>query len=418
MAESCDLLVRADFVLTQDDERTVLPGAALAVRDGLVAALGPAERLEESFAPARRIDLGAALVMPGLVNACTNAGMTVFRGLPGNDAKNPATSILHDPRAATIAARIACAEMIRTGTTCFADVFAPAEVVLVAADESGLRCVAGGLLDPDANGDLEGAMEHPRLRRLVTAPDMAMAAPGELEAAFALSRECGCLFVVRTAVSARATTAFAARHGVRPLEFLRRQGMLAANTLLTHCADILPEEIEILAASGAAVVHCPRADARRAVGFAPVRSMLEAGARLALGTGSPRDAGDLNMFGEMNAAALMHKAHLHDPMAVRADMALDMATRGGADALGWPGLGRLAPGSPADFMALDLTRPGLMPLLNPVSQAVYAATGHENVLTVCAGRVLFERGRFTTIDHAALAAEAAELAALARSHAG
>lgn len=418
MAEPCDLLVSADFILTQDDERSVLPGAALAVRDGLVAALGPVERLEESFAPARRIDLGPVLVMPGLVNACTSAVMTMFRGLSGGGAKTPATGLLSDQRAATITARIACAEMIRTGTTCFADVFGPAEAVLVAADESGLRCVAGGLLGSDADDDMASVTGHPRLRRLVAVPDMATAAPSELETAFALAREHGCLFVVRAAASARATASFAARHGMRPVEFLRRRGMLAANTLLTHCVDVLPEEIEVLSASGAAVVHCPRVDARRAAGFAPVRDMLEAGARLALGAGSPRDAGDLNMFGEMNAAALMHKAHLRDPTAVRADMALDMATRGGADALGWQELGRLAPGSPADFLALDLTRPGLMPLLNPVSQAVYAATGHENALTVCAGRVLFERGRFTTIDHAALAAEAAELAELARSRAG
>ena len=344
--------------------------------------------------------------------------MTMFRGMPGDDAPPPGPTILSDPRAATIAARIACAEMVRTGTTCFADVSDPAEAVLVAADESGIRCVAGGLFASDADGDLARAREHPRLRRLVAAPDMATAAPGEIEAAFALSREHGCLFAVRAAASARATAVLAARHGMRPVEFLHRQGMLTAQTLLIRCVDLLPGEIETLAASGAAVVHCPRADARLASGFAPARAMLGAGVRMALGTGSPRDAGDLNMFGEMNAAALMHKAHLHDPTAVRADMALDMATRGGADAGGGPGVGRRAPGLPADFMALDLTRPGLMPLLNPVSQAVYAATGHENVLTVCAGRVLFERGRFTAIDHAALAAEAAELAALARSRAG
>lgn len=437
MPAACDLLLTADLLLPQDDDRREIADAAVAIAQGRIAALGPASDIVPAFAPARRLDLGRALLMPGLVNAHTHAAMTMFRGLADD---LPLLDWLHRaifpvearlvPAMVRLGARIACAEMIRTGTTCFLDGYLFTDEVLAAANDAGLRCTAGEGLFAFPNPafpDAFAALDHTRRRaerladsellgQCVLPHSIYTTTPHIMHAAWELAEELDIPFVTHLAESRGETTQVLEQHGVRPVEFMRREGLLGPRALLAHCVDLLPQEIDVLAASGAAVAHCPESNAKLASGFAPVAAMLAAGVRVGLGTDGPASNNDLNMFGEMNAAALLHKGALADPTAIAARQALDMATRGAADAMGRPELGRLVVGGPADCIALDLERPNMQPLHHPVSQLAYAATGLEVRLTVCAGRVLYEDGEYAAFDREELLVEAADLAAWVRSH--
>ncbi|EPR40774.1 5-methylthioadenosine/S-adenosylhomocysteine deaminase [Desulfovibrio sp. X2] len=450
MSEPCDILLTADLLLAQDDARNVVEDAAVAVVGRRIAAVGPAERLDEAFSPARRLDLGRALLMPGLVNAHTHASMTMFRGLADDlplmqwlqEAVFPVERRL-TREAVRTGALIACAEMIRTGTTCFLDGYILTDEVLAAADEAGLRAVVGeGLFafPTPAAASAEEAMERVRarqaalagrrrLRQCVLPHSIYATTPEILRKAFDLARELGVPLALHLAESAGETAQVLAAHGARPVEFLRREGLLGPrpegmdggkadgpDLLLAHCVDLTPEEIALLAASGARVAHCPESNAKLASGFAHVAALRAAGVCVALGTDGAASNNDLNMFGEMNSAALQAKGRARDSQALSAQDVLDMATRGSAEAVGWPELGRLEAGGPADLVALDLSRPNLMPLHDPVAQVVYAATGHEVRLTMCAGRVLYEDGRFTTLDMDDLSRRARELAAWVRGN--
>ncbi len=437
MPAPCDLLLTADLLLPQDDARSEIADAAVAIAGGRVAALGPAAVIVPAFVPRRRLDLGRALILPGLVNAHTHAAMTMFRGLADD---LPLLDWLHSaifpvearltPAAVRLGARIACAEMTRVGVTCFLDGYLFSDEVLAAADDAGLRCVAGeGLFAfpnpafPDASAALAHTRaragrlaDNERLRQCVLPHAIYTTTPEIMRAAWETAGELGIPFVTHLAESPGETAQVMRQHGARPVEYMRRHGLLGARALFAHCVDLSPEEIDILAASGSAVAHCPESNAKLASGFAPTAAMLRAGVVVGLGTDGPASNNDLNMFGEMNAAALTHKGNLSDPTAVNAAQALDMATRGAAEAIGWPELGRLTAGGPADLVALDLDKPNMQPLHRPVSQLVYAATGFETRLTVCAGRVLYEDGAYAAFDSEELLVEAADLAAWVRSH--
>ncbi|MDR2503106.1 MAG: amidohydrolase family protein, partial [Deltaproteobacteria bacterium] len=204
-------------------------------------------------------------------------------------------------------------------------------------------------------------------------------------------------------------------HGCRPVECCRRAGLLGPRTLAAHGVDLNDEEMDLLAGAGVSVAHNPRSNMKLVSGVAPVPDLLARGCNVALGTDGAAANNRLNMFYEMSACALLHKLEQGDPACLPAQSVLDMATLHGARALCWPELGHLVPGGPADLTVLDLRRPGMVPMHNPISHLVYAAGGDEVRLTMVEGRVLYEDGRFHTLDYPALIHEAAELAARLRN---
>ena len=211
--------------------------------------------------------------------------------------------------------------------------------------------------------------------------------------------------MIHLAESAAETAQSLERFGKRPVAYLNDLGLLGPRTALVHAVDINEEEIALLAETGTRVAHNPRSNMKLGNGFAPVRRMREQGIVVGLGTDGAASNNALNMFGEMAAAALGQKIASGDPTALDAGAVLDMATRDGAAILGLPGKGRLEPGAPADLIALDLSAPNMQPLYNPVSQAVYAATGAEVRLNMVDGKILYQDGRFLTVDYEALLEE-------------
>lgn len=424
--QHCDTLFHAARILTQDAGRTILENAALAVRDGRIVATGPIADMERQWKPDRRIDLPNMLLMPGLVNAHTHAAMTFLRGLADDmplmdwlqQRIFPVEQAL-TPHIVRTGSLMGYAEMLRTGTTACIDMYIFEEAVFEAAHQAGLRCLGGEAVfdfpsaccpSPQAALDSTRRLadtwkDDPLLRIAVNPHSVYTTSAETLQACVRLADEMDIPLHLHLAETATETAMSLERHHRRPVAHADACGLLRPGTIAAHVVDVTDDELHLLAARGVRIVHNPSSNMKLASGAAPLTAMLRAGLVTALGTDGAASNNQLNMFTEMGRAALLHKLTEKDPTAVAAQTVLDMATLGGAAAFGNPDLGRLEPGAAADFIALDLDSPNLRPMYNPVSHAVYAATGAEVRLTVVAGRILYQDGRFLTFDYEALCRE-------------
>lgn len=426
--QTCDTLLHAGVLLTQDDDRRVLENAALAIDGGRIVALGYSRDVTAAWQAREVLDLSGMLVMPGLVNAHTHAAMTFLRGLADD---MPLMDWLQQkifpveqgltPDLVRLGSLLGFAEMLRTGTTACVDMYIFEAAVMEAADKAGLRCLAGeGVFNfpsaccPDADAALACTREmaqrwagHERLQVAVMPHSVYTTTAAQLTACRELADELGLPLHIHLAETRQETALSLEQHGLRPVAHADRLGLLRPGTILAHVVDVDADEIALLARRGVSVVHNPSSNMKLASGVAPVPAMLDAGVRLALGSDGAASNNRLNMFTEMGRAALLHKA-AGDPETMPARTVLDMATRGGAAAMSGDG-GVLAVGRPADCIALDLSAPNMQPLFNAASHAVYAATGMEVSLTMVAGEVLYRDGRFSRFDYAALCAEVRDM---------
>lgn len=425
MPNTCDTLIRAGTLVTQDADRRILPDAGIAVTNGQVDSLGRWQYFRD-FEALETIDLSEHIVLPGLVNTHTHAAMTVFRGLEDdlplmewlNTHIWPAETRL-SPEIVSMGTALACAEMLATGTTTFCDLYLFEKAIARTVDTIGMRAFLGeGVFDtPNASySTVDQAFE--RISELVSfCEDKGLVKPclvahsvyatshNSLERLSGLARDLSLTLTLHAAETTSETAMCLERFGARPVGILQRLGLLAPNLLIAHAVDVSDAEIGLMAAHGVKVAHNPRSNMKLASGMAPVAAMRSAGITVGLGTDGAASNNALNMFSELNTAALLAKVRDLDPTALPAQAVLDMATTQGALALGQRDIGALAPGMQADLIALDANVANLNPLHNPVSHLAYSATGHEVRLTMVAGKTLYRNGRFHTIDYQALLGE-------------
>lgn len=425
MAESCDKLVLAKTIITQNETREIIDNGAVAVKNGLVLETGPAADLAARYR-GEVLDMGRSLVMPGLVNAHTHCAMTILRGLSDDLPLMQWLSEHIFPveqgltrEIVRLGARLGCAEMAARGVTAFSDMYLIEDGVGDAVEESGLRAELGEVIfafPSPAYADLEAALDvvraqaeryrgHERITVAVMPHAVYTTTPELLAACFALAEELDLRLNIHLAESAAETAQSIDLFGKRPVAYMDSLGLLSGRTALDHCVEVDEAEIERLAETGCTVAHCPESNQKLASGLAPTAAIAEAGVPVGIGTDGAASNNALNMFSAMKFAALTQKVRNLDPTVFDAQQVLDMGTLGGAACLGRPKLGRIAPGAPADLIGLDLTAPNLAPLYNPVSQAVYAACGAEVNLTMVGGDILYRDGAFTRIDYPALLAE-------------
>jgi len=439
MPAPCDTLLTCDVLLTQDRERTVIRDAAVAISKGVIAAVGPRAEVEPAWTPRERLELGRAMVLPGLINAHTHVSMTLLRGL-ADDLPLMDWLTQHifpveqklTPELVRLGALLGCAEMLATGTTAFCDMYLMETAVAEAVHQAGIRARVGEVIfafPSPAYADLDGALavargleerwkDEPRIRTAVMPHAVYTTNPELLKRSMALAEELDVPLHVHLAESATETAQCLEQTGKRPVEYLHSLGLLGPRTLAAHCVDLTEDEIALLADSGTLVAHCPESNMKLASGCAPVQQLLDAAGMVGLGTDGACSNNNLNMFTEMGSAALLQKVNRMDPTVLRAQTVLDMATLGGAACLAWPELGSLEPGKAADLVALDLDRPNMLPMYNPASHVVYAADGGEVALTMVGGEVLYRDGAFTRLDYPALLAEIREAAAWVRRQVG
>jgi 5-methylthioadenosine/S-adenosylhomocysteine deaminase len=378
------------------------------------------------------LDAEGGLVIPGLVNAHTHAAMALLRGYADD---KPLDAWLQEdiwPVEAELTAEdirvgteLAALEMIQTGTTAFADMYFEEPHVAGVVEASGLRALLGhgfvtvGKDEEDAAADTQTSQNFAeqydgmlggRIRTAVMPHSLTTVSEELLRESVEQAHDADIPVHIHANETEDEVDPIVEKRGVRPLEYAESVGLLADGDFLAHCVHVDDEEIDRLAASGAAVVHCPASNMKLASGIAPVQAMLEAGVTVGLGTDGAASNNDLDMFDEMRDAAMVGKLGADDAAAVPADAVVRMATQGSAEALGFDA-GRIEAGAKADLAVLSLDAVHLTPHHDLVSHLAYAARGSDVRHTVCDGQVLMQDREVQTMDGAAVKKRAEEQAA-------
>ncbi len=410
---TADLAVTNATVVTMDAARTVLEGATILVSgERIIAATPPTD---PPAAAARTIDAAGGIVVPGLVNAHTHLAMTMFRGLADDvDLERflarllPAEAAVLDDESVAAASALAIAECLRGGITAALDMYFFPEASAVVAAAAGFDLRNGPVFV-----EAPGPDHRPFPARLTwagelleaTPPDRRWVAPhstylleeAELAAVGALAASTGARVHVHACETAAELDAVRARHGRTPIEVLRDTGLLGPGTVLAHGVHLTEGDVEMIAAAGAAVTHCPASNQKLGSGFAPLPELLAAGVPVALGTDGAASANDLDLWVAMRLAAYTIAARA-GPGTVSAHDVLVMATTGGSRAAGTPDRGTIEAGKRADLVVLDAASPSLTPSYDPVSTVVYAASRADVRWVVAGGKVVVDDRELTTID--------------------
>ena len=431
MAEKIDILLKARWVIPVEPDDTLLDHHSIAIRDGKIIALLPASDATKKYQAKEIVELPDHALIPGLVNTHTHAPMSLFRGLADdmplmqwlNEHIWPAESKWVNEDFVRDGTRLAVAEMLKSGTTCFSDMYFFADVTARTCMDIGMRAVVGLIVVdfPTVWAQSweeyihKGTKLHDDLRHtdLVTtafaphAPYSVSDAP--FEKIRVVNNELNIPVHMHVHETAHEVEEAVSKTGMRPLQRLARLDLLNPNLVAVHMTALLPEEIESLAKVNASVVHCPQSNMKLASGFCPVTALLDAGINVAVGTDGAASNNDLDMLDELRTVALLAKAVAHDATAVPAHAALRMATLNGARALALDEhVGSLEPGKWADIVAIDLSTISSQPVYDPLSQIVYTATREQVSDVWVAGKRLLDNRQLTTLDEHAILQKAQE----------
>jgi 5-methylthioadenosine/S-adenosylhomocysteine deaminase len=416
-----DTLIHSRWIAPVEPAATLLEHHSIVIHEGRVVAILPTAQALTSYSATIEHSLDRHLLIPGLINAHTHAAMSLLRGLaddlPLNEWLNehiwPAESRWVNEEFVHDGTQLAMAEMLRSGTTCFNDMYFFPEIAARAAAHCGMRASIGLIVldfptvwaHDAAEYISRGLAVHDQYRSdpLITtmfAPHAPYTVSDQpLEHVRMLADELDMGIHMHVHETTDEIDKAVELTGKRPLARLRDLGLLSPAMLCVHMTQLSAEEIGEYAASGAHVVHCPESNMKLASGFCPTHALNSAGINVALGTDGAASNNDLDMLGEMRTAALLGKAVCGDASALPAHSILKMATLNGAMALGIDAdVGSLRPGKWADITAVCLDTLETQPVYDPVSQLVYAS-GREQVTNVwVAGQQLLKERRLTTLD--------------------
>ncbi|MBF0259243.1 MAG: amidohydrolase [Desulfamplus sp.] len=483
-SEMFDLLIKNGIVLTMDSQMRRIDNGYVAVKDGQIVEIGSGSSEKEILIRATEvIDARGGIIMPGLINSHTHASMTLFRGLADdlplmewlNNHIFPAESRL-TPNWVYTGAKLACAEMILSGTTCFCDMYLFEDEVAKAAYDSSMRAVVGEVLydfPSPCYGTIEQGFEYVAAMTkkwngnscslsansdsfnrgssplydsaslnsgsnplhnsgtLNSVADTSVAnssslitvavephstylcSPDLLHRAAELARKNRSPLVIHVAETLNECAQIKERYGVTPARFLADIGVLGPNLVACHSIHLTERDMDLYKAFDVKVAHCPESNMKLASGVALVPQMIERGICVGLGTDGCASNNDLDLFLEMDTTAKLHKIFSMNPEALNAETALQMATINGARALGLDSItGSLEVGKRADIIVVSTSAPHMVPMYNPYSHLVYSATGSDVSSTIIDGRIVMKDRKLLTIDVASLMDEAREIAGL------
>jgi len=432
LPDELDLLLVPRWIVPVVPRGLVLEHHALAVHQGRIVALLPAEQIADLKVRERR-ELPDHLLIPGLVNAHGHAAMSLFRGLADDlplmtwltDHIWPAEGRWVNADFVRLGTELAIAEMLRGGTTCFSDMYFYPEVAAAAATESGIRAqLAFPVIDnpiPGAKDSAEAIAKGLKLHDETRHNPLISVAFGP-HAPYTVSDET--LTRVRTLADELDLpihmhiheTAFEVEEaerltGQRPLQRLQQLGLLSPRLQAVHVTQINDEDLKLLSEYGVQVIHCPESNMKLASGATPVQQLLNQQVNVALGTDGAASNNDLDMLGEMRTAALLAKLTAGEPTALDAHAALHMATLGGAQALGLSDeIGSLEVGKAADLTAIDLSGLAQQPIYHPVSQLLYTCNAAQVSDVWVAGKPKLRAGKLCSLDTGPMLQQATELA--------
>jgi 5-methylthioadenosine/S-adenosylhomocysteine deaminase len=430
LSDPAPFVVEAEWVIPVDPPRTVLEDHAVVVSRGNIVEVLSAREARGRFPAARRIALAGHALIPGLINLHTHAAMSLMRGVADDRAlmdwlQNyiwPVETRLVTEEFVRDGTLIACAEMLRGGTTCFNDMYFYPGAAARAALEAGMRAALGIIVIEmpssyavDAQDYLSKGLatrdelKHENLLSFCIAPHAPYTVSDRtFERIAVLQGELELPLHMHVHETRDEVESSVARHGVRPLDRLHALGLVDANLIAVHAVHLTDREATLLAEEGCHVAHCPSSNLKLASGIAAPARLLQSGVNVALGTDGAASNNRLDLFAEMRLAALLAKGAGGDPTLLPAHVVLEMATLRAARALGLDErIGSLTPGKRADMTAVNLAAPELVPCYDPLSHLIYAA-GREHVTHVWInGELVLNGGRLTRLDPRELAAKAA-----------
>jgi len=415
-----DCIVSGGTVLTMTDE-VPHPDWSVVIEGSLVAAVGPDEELAGRYHADEIVDAAGCVVMPGLVNAHTHAAMSLFRGIADDlPLTTWLTEHIFPAEARNLTAdfvatgtRLACAEMLLGGITTFCDMYLFEEAVARAAREMKMRGVLGEVLydfPSPSYGELEAGWEWTR-RFIETWRDddlitpsvqphaLDTCSPELLQRARAMASEYGVPLIAHVAESRANLEHALATYGKRSFHHLEDLGVLEGPFTAVHAVHVDDAELEIMARHQVAVVSNPESNMKLASGAAPIHRCLERGLAVGIGTDGCASNNNLDLFGEMDSLAKLHKLCDADPTHLDAHTVVRLATVEGARAIGlgeW--VGRLEPGLKADLIVIDFDAPHLTPCYDPVSHLVYAARASDVRDTMVNGEFRVRSGELVEAD--------------------
>jgi 5-methylthioadenosine/S-adenosylhomocysteine deaminase len=421
-----DIIIKNAYVLTMDPDAGDLKNGTVVIEGGKITEIG--EKTKEHAETV--IDAKGSVVMPGLVNTHTHAAMTLFRGY-ADDLQLAEWLEKHIwPAEAQLRAEdvyrgslLACLEMIRSGTTSFADMYFFMDETAKAVEASGIRAsLSHGLIE--LWNEEKGETDLKEGKRFVRA--WQGAADGRIKTMYGphAPNTCSDEYLAKVKEEARKDgagihihvleteaelLAMKERYGKCSVHMLDDIGFFGPDVLAAHCVWLSDGDIEVLREKGVNVSHNPISNMKLASGTAPIYKMLERGVNVSLGTDGCASNNNLDLFEEMKTAALLHKLSTGNPTALPARQVLKMATVNGAKALGTE-TGMLKAGMKADMIIVDMKKPHLTPCFDIPSHLVYSAGGSDVRTTIVDGKVLMDDYRVLVLDEQKVIGEAQKAA--------
>jgi 5-methylthioadenosine/S-adenosylhomocysteine deaminase len=438
MTQLVDTLLFGGTLVTMNDHYTVLTDGAIAIQDDAIVAVGQTSAIRVQYQGRHEVDCQGQAIMPGLVNAHTHVPMTLLRGL--NDDLRldvwlgylmPLEREFVSPEFVRLGTELACAEMIRSGVTTFADMYYFEDEIAETTAAIGMRALLGQTIlvfpAPDAESYEDGLTlcrrfierwnGHPLIQPAVAPHAWYTATPELLRACADLARAFDVPLHTHISESAFEVQNCRAEHNMPVVPWNARHGILQTKLVAAHCVHLDRGEMYDLKKAGAGIAHCPTSNLKLSSGFAQVGQMLDMGLNVGVGTDGPASNNDLDMFEEMRLAALLAKSVSNDPTVLPARQALELATIGGARAVHMDHItGSLEPGKRADVTVVDLAKVHNWPQFRNTPDAVYsrliyAAKSGDVVHVICNGRWLMRDQELLTVDQERAQAQAAEVAA-------
>jgi 5-methylthioadenosine/S-adenosylhomocysteine deaminase len=399
----------------------VIEASSIAIQSGTIIEILPRDDALRIYPDADAVDLPEHVVLPGLINMHVHSPMTLLRGYADDMNLHswlqehiwPAEQEFVDPTFVTDGTKLAIAEMLRSGTTCFNDMYFYPDEIAKECLQAGIRASIGvplienqavGTSDIDAyfsqGLELHQEWQSERLLSFTFAPHAPYTVSDKtLRRVAAHSRELDLPVHIHLLESAWEIKHSLQHHDMLPLARLQQLGLLNSHLQAVHMTQLSAEDVELLATTDAHVIHCPQSNLKLASGICPLNSLLESGINIALGTDGAASNNDLNLLAEAQTAALLAKGISGNAEAFNAFQALEAMTINGAKAMRMDyRIGSIEPGKEADFCAIDLACPETQPLFNVVSQVVYAASRRQVTDVWVAGRRVLNSGKLTTID--------------------
>ena len=402
-----------------DDAHTVLKNAYVQVEEGKIVYVG--QERPQGFS-GKQINGGGKVLMPGFVNAHTHVPMTAMRGYGGghnlqdwlNDYIFPAED-RWDDRSIRCCADLGLAEMIASGVTCIADMYMSTGIIAQAVLDAGLNAnlsVGGVYFDPPGDFDPDSCEDCLAMRAMLErwhgAGDGRIVVDASVHGEYTSSaplwewmagfaKEHGLGMHVHLSETKKEHEECLARHGLTPAAIFEKHGLWDVRSIAAHCVWTTPEDWDILAHHGVSAIHNPASNLKLGSGVAPIPAMKQAGVNIALGTDGVSSHNATDFFFDIKLAAILHNGVNHDPMAMTAWEALEMATVNGGKALGRK-TGRIAAGYDADLILVDFDAPNLTPCHDVAENLVFSAHGSNVVMNMCRVKVIYKDGQFLTID--------------------